>query len=65
MADEPTLTDEQIQTVRGQGGADVPAATTDDDDTTDSDSRDSTDGSDSTDGTDSDSTDADDDGTDA
>jgi hypothetical protein len=52
MTDEPTLTDEQIQTVRAQGGADVPAVS-DDDDTTDSDSRDTTDSSDSGDSSDS------------
>src|SRR5688572_24783587 len=66
MSDAPTLTDEQIRTLDAQGGADVPAASVDDDDdTTDSDSQDGTDASDGTDGSDSDSSDADDDGTDA
>ena len=70
MTDTPTLTEDQIRTFRAQGGADVPAAQTDDDDdTTDSDSTDTTDASDSTDagdGSDSgDTTDSDDDSTDA
>ena len=60
-SDAPTLTDEQIRTLDAQGGADVPAASVDDDDdTTDSDSQDGTDASDGTDSTDSDSSDADD-----
>ena len=45
-SDAPTLTDEQIRTLDAQGGADVPAASVDDDDdTTDSDSQDGTDAS--------------------